>query len=112
VSDIIAYANATSNRGLTAHTRGAILFAVCRGKASEGLDFSDELCRLVVCVGIPYPPLKSVEVEQKKKFLNRKSSQKASLDSLTGEQWYTQQAFRALNQGIGLKIYQGGCSHR
>lgn len=104
VSDIIAYANATSNRGLTAHTRGAILFAVCRGKASEGLDFSDELCRLVVCVGIPYPPLKSVEVEQKKKFLNRKSSQKASLDSLTGEQWYTQQAFRALNQGIGRTI--------
>ena len=97
----------SSQRGLAAHTRGAILFAVCRGKVSEGLDFANELCRLVVCVGIPYPPLRDVQIEQKKKFLSWKASivQKAGLErSLTGEQWYSQQAFRALNQGIGRTI--------
>ena len=33
--------------------RGAILFAVCRGKASEGMDFADARCRCVLVTGIP-----------------------------------------------------------
>ena len=35
--------------------RGAVIFAVCRGKISEGLDFSDDAARCVILVGIPYP---------------------------------------------------------
>jgi len=35
--------------------RGAILMAVCRGRISEGLDFSDKAARAVIVVGIPYP---------------------------------------------------------
>lgn len=34
---------------------GAIFFAVCRGKVSEGLDFSDRAGRAVVITGLPYP---------------------------------------------------------
>ena len=33
---------------------GAVFFAVCRGKVSEGLDFSDRAGRGVVITGIPY----------------------------------------------------------
>ena len=33
---------------------GAIFFAVCRGKVSEGLDFADAAGRAVVITGIPY----------------------------------------------------------
>ena len=33
---------------------GAIFFGVCRGKASEGLDFSDKAGRAVIITGIPY----------------------------------------------------------
>lgn len=29
--------------------------AVCRGRISEGLDFSDNAARTVIIVGIPYP---------------------------------------------------------
>ena len=36
--------------------KGAVLFCVCRGKVTEGLDFSNNLCRAVCLVGIPYPP--------------------------------------------------------
>lgn len=36
---------------------GALLFAVFRGKVSEGIDFSDNYCRAVVTLGIPYPGL-------------------------------------------------------
>jgi Rad3-related DNA helicase len=31
------------------------MLAVCRGKLSEGLDFSDDFARAVIIVGIPYP---------------------------------------------------------
>ena len=34
---------------------GAILMAVCRGRISEGLDFSDNAARAVIVVGIPFP---------------------------------------------------------
>lgn len=34
--------------------RGAAFFAVCRGKVSEGLDFSDRAGRAVIITGIPY----------------------------------------------------------
>ena len=42
------------------------MFAVCRGKVSEGIDFSDELCRAVFMVGIPYPPVQDKRIELKK----------------------------------------------
>jgi len=34
--------------------RGAVFLAVCRGKASEGLDFADAAGRAVVITGLPY----------------------------------------------------------
>lgn len=41
---------------------GALLLAVYRGRASEGLDFSDNYARAVIAVGIPYPNVKDVQV--------------------------------------------------
>ncbi|KAK9130870.1 hypothetical protein Sjap_011357 [Stephania japonica] len=35
-------------------TSGAVFFAVCRGKVSEGLDFADHAGRAVVVTGIPF----------------------------------------------------------
>ncbi|EKX73303.1 conserved hypothetical protein [Theileria equi strain WA] len=40
----------------TALERGAILFGVFGGRQSEGVNFSDGLARLVLLVGLPYPP--------------------------------------------------------
>ena len=47
--------------------------AVCRGKASEGLDFANADARTVILVGIPFPSLSSPEVALKKAFLDAKS---------------------------------------
>lgn len=49
---------------------GAVLIGVCRGKISEGLDFSDSAARAVVIIGIPYPMLVDPKVILKKYHLD------------------------------------------
>ena len=163
--------------------RPALFLAVCRGKASEGLDFADARARAVLVFGVPFPSATSSQVVAKRQFndlraqaydrgmlpalssnpavgefwLEKKKkkhiemclslfffflffsrsrglsgspggggkekkkltrplfSPLASIPSslkpttkpgrpLTGDQWYTQQAFRALNQAVGRCI--------
>ncbi|PJF18139.1 DNA repair helicase (Rad3), partial [Paramicrosporidium saccamoebae] len=79
---------------------GSIFFAVCRGKVSEGLDFADRKGRAVIVTGIPYPPLKDPRVQLKRQYLNDLSKE----GSISGDEWYNQQAARAVNQAIGRVI--------
>ncbi|KAJ2850423.1 hypothetical protein IWW36_001913 [Coemansia brasiliensis] len=84
--------------------RGAIIFAVYRGKVSEGIDFSDYFCRTVVNIGIPYPAFKDVQIILKREYNDAHSSPKVGIDSrqlLNGSKWYNIQAFRAINQALG-----------
>ena len=84
----------------------AVLLAVCRGKASEGMDFADEKCRVVIVTGLPYAPPRDPRVRAKRQFLDARkiASRKnggAASKSLGGDAWYEQQAARAVNQAIG-----------
>lgn len=81
---------------------GAIFFAVCRGKVSEGLDFSDAKGRAVIVTGIPYPPFKDPKIILKKQYLQDQSSKNSNF--LSGTEWYNQQASRAVNQALGRVI--------
>ncbi|XP_068645510.1 uncharacterized protein [Aristolochia californica] len=84
------------------HTQKAAAFlAVCRGKVSEGIDFSDDNARVVVVVGIPFPNINDIQVVLKKKYNDK---YKMTRNLLSGSQWYCYQAFRALNQAIGRCI--------
>ncbi|OAQ24143.1 hypothetical protein K457DRAFT_24371 [Linnemannia elongata AG-77] len=47
---------------------GALLFAVFRGKCSEGIDFTDSNCRAVLAVSIPYPGLNDLKIKLKKEY--------------------------------------------
>ncbi|XP_069828826.1 Fanconi anemia group J protein [Dendropsophus ebraccatus] len=80
---------------------GALLIAVCRGKVSEGLDFSDDNARAVITVGIPFPNIKDLQVELKRKYNDQHSKTRGLLP---GSQWYEIQAYRALNQALGRCI--------
>lgn len=57
---------------LEVEVKGAILMGVCRGRISEGLDFSDNAARCVIVIGIPYPQMTDPKVILKKDYLDRK----------------------------------------
>ncbi|XP_054651079.1 Fanconi anemia group J protein isoform X2 [Dunckerocampus dactyliophorus] len=80
---------------------GALLMAVCRGKVSEGLDFTDDNARAVVTIGIPFPNIKDLQVELKMKYNDQHCK---SRGLLPGHRWYEIQAYRALNQALGRCI--------
>ncbi|XP_053130511.1 Fanconi anemia group J protein isoform X2 [Hemicordylus capensis] len=80
---------------------GALLIAVCRGKVSEGLDFSDDNARAVITIGIPFPNVRDLQVELKRKYNDQHAKVRGLLP---GSQWYEIQAYRALNQALGRCI--------
>ena len=51
---------------------GAILMGVCRGRISEGLDFSDKAARCVIVVGIPFPSISEPRVILKREYLDER----------------------------------------
>ncbi|XP_052040532.1 regulator of telomere elongation helicase 1 isoform X5 [Apodemus sylvaticus] len=86
-------------------SNGATFLAVCRGKASEGLDFSDMNGRGVIVTGLPYPPRMDPRVVLKMQFLDEmKGQSRVGGQCLSGQEWYQQQASRAVNQAIGRVI--------
>ena len=73
--------------------RGAILMGVCRGRISEGLDFTDDAARLVLIIGIPYPMMTDPKVLLKKKYLDDQTKLPGApkhIREFTGQQWYNQ----------------------
>jgi hypothetical protein len=88
-----------------AKKKGAIFFAVCKGKVSEGIDFTDELARAVILVGIPFPSMSDKRIQVKKLYLNDVSENRRTGNTkLSGKDWYFMQGLRATNQAIGRII--------
>jgi chromosome transmission fidelity protein 1 len=78
-------------------SNGAILFAVVGGKLSEGINFSDDMGRMVIMIGLPFPNKQSVELQERMKYLDTHTS-------LTGSEYYENLCMRAVNQCIGRVI--------
>ncbi|XP_058128146.1 regulator of telomere elongation helicase 1 homolog [Anopheles ziemanni] len=83
-------------------SKGAIFMAVCRGKVSEGLDFADANGRAVMITGLPFPPLMDARVMLKKQYLEANRSRENEM--ISGDEWYSLEAARAVNQAIGRVI--------
>uniref|UniRef100_A0A0K0DRH0 Helicase ATP-binding domain-containing protein n=1 Tax=Angiostrongylus cantonensis TaxID=6313 RepID=A0A0K0DRH0_ANGCA len=79
--------------------KGAMFFAVCRGKVSEGIDFSDACSRAVCVVGIPFPPLMDIRIHLKRLYLNELKAKDQMTQS--AEDWYVTEGYRAVNQAFG-----------
>ena len=70
---------------------GAILMGVCRGRISEGLDFSDNAARCVIIAGVPFPMITDPKLILKEYYLDQRSHNKncpIQLKLLTGKKWY------------------------
>jgi hypothetical protein len=76
---------------------GGILFCVCRGKITEGIDLADNQCRAVIVAGVPFPAIQDRKVILKREYLDTKNPG-------DGSKWYMQEAARTVNQTIGRVI--------
>lgn len=74
---------------------GAILFSVVGGKLSEGMNFSDDLARCVIVIGMPYPNKNSPELAERMKYLDQKFGTGA------GSEYYENICIKSVNQCIG-----------
>lgn len=89
--------------------KGAVMMGVCRGRMSEGLDFSDNAARMVIIIGIPYPQAFDPKVVLKKHYLDAKKNSKfakiqTDVNFVGGWEWYNLQGSKAVNQAIGRVI--------
>jgi Rad3-related DNA helicase len=77
--------------------RDGLVLGVCRGKLSEGIDFSDDRGRAVFVYGIPYASSGAAEIALKMEFNDLHAK-------ISGRDWHRAQGFIALNQAIGRVI--------
>ncbi|XP_069759331.1 ATP-dependent DNA helicase DDX11 isoform X3 [Narcine bancroftii] len=83
-------------------TTGALLFSVVGGKMSEGINFSDDLGRCVVMVGMPFPNVNSPELKEKMAYLDKTMSK---IDGTSpGKVLLENLCMKAVNQSIGRAI--------
>jgi DNA repair helicase Rad3 len=83
---------------------GAMMFAIFRGKCSEGMDFTDGKSRAVISIGIPLPNYKDVIVNEKMRYNTIVGSRYPEQNRVNGSDWYSLQAWRAVNQALGRCI--------
>lgn len=101
--------NITASEGK--RKRGALLFAVVGAKLSEGLNFSDDLARAVVIVGLPFANLASPELRERMSYVNRqqqKQGAKVAGVKDAGTELYENMCMNAVNQSIGRAIRHRG----
>ncbi|XP_055424383.1 ATP-dependent DNA helicase DDX11 isoform X2 [Bubalus kerabau] len=82
---------------------GALLLSVVGGKMSEGINFSDDLGRCVVMVGMPYPNIMSPELQEKMAYLDQ-TLPRAPGQARPGKVLVENLCMKAVNQSIGRAI--------
>ena len=92
------------------------MLCVCGGKLSEGINFKDELGRLVVMVGLPFA--NPEEPELKARMAHLDASERAERDGevagsnpsgkTRGRAYYEALCMRAVNQSVGRAIRHVG----
>ncbi|KAK9753886.1 DEAD 2 [Popillia japonica] len=80
------------------NSTGALLFSVVGGKLSEGLNFSDDLGRCVIVVGMPYANIYAADLKEKMTYLDRLEG------TGSGQRFYESLCMKAVNQCIGRAV--------
>jgi chromosome transmission fidelity protein 1 len=83
------------------------MLAVVGAKLSEGLNFSDDLARAVVVVGLPFANIGSVELKERMRYVKAleeklpSASDAVSSSRDAGMELYENLCMKAVNQSIG-----------
>jgi chromosome transmission fidelity protein 1 len=89
--------------------KGAILFAVIGAKLSEGLNFSDDLARAVIIIGLPFANLGSPELKERLKYVKQleesKGVKREKGQKDAAAELYENMCMNAVNQSIGGLIH-------
>ncbi|KAF2174101.1 hypothetical protein M409DRAFT_62246 [Zasmidium cellare ATCC 36951] len=84
--------------------RGAVMLSVIGGKLSEGINFSDDLGRCVVVVGLPYPNLKTPDWKAKMQYLEERAKERGEPTGKASREHAENVCMRSVNQAIGRAI--------
>ena len=102
-----AAGSSSNNAGRT----GAVMLCVCGGKLSEGINFKDELGRLVVMVGLPFANPEEPELKARMRHLDASERLDGSAPlnpkpgvKSRGRAYYEALCMRAVNQSVGRAI--------
>lgn len=86
---------------------GALLLSVVGAKLSEGINFSDNMARGVILVGLPFPNLLSTEMVAKGEFVKTETINRGGTPEMgkkAQRDFYLNVCMRAVNQSIGRAI--------
>lgn len=86
---------------------GALLLSVVGGKMSEGINFSDELARAVIMVGLPYPNAFSSDLIARREYIEQKYislGKSTSFAKGKSQEFYENLCMKAVNQSVGRAI--------
>lgn len=87
--------------------KGAVLLSVVGGKVSEGINFSNEMARAVIMIGLPYPNIFSGEIISKRNYIEKSVLEKGgSIQDarLKSAEFYENLCMKAVNQSVGRAI--------
>ncbi|KAG9758161.1 ATP-dependent RNA helicase CHL1, partial [Aureobasidium melanogenum] len=83
---------------------GALLLAVIGGRLSEGINFSDELGRCVMVIGLPYANPNTAEQKAKIKYIEEKAVASSAGGAAAARDFADNTCMRAVNQAIGRAV--------
>jgi chromosome transmission fidelity protein 1 len=106
------YAIAAKTHTLLDKKTGAVLFAIVGAKLSEGLNFSDDLARAVVVIGLPFANKNSPELQERMRYANQAELRSGVKRSVGGKdaaaEMYENMCMNVVNQSIGRAIRHRG----
>lgn len=92
------------SEAIRAGPQGAILLSVLGGKLSEGINFSDDLGRCVVVVGLPFPNLETPEWKAKLQYIDQRAVARGQAKGKASREYAENVCMRSVNQAIGRVI--------
>lgn len=85
-------------------SQGALLCSVMGGRLSEGINFSDNLARGVVIVGMPFPDPRDAILQEKLKYSLSQQRSESGSSPLSMQDLYEAMCMKVVNQSIGRSI--------